>query len=68
MEQEGVGAAEVAEVALVVVLEVEEVAEGATEGVSEGAVVVEVSEVVQGEVDVGGAASEMYIPFKLKHS
>lgn len=56
--QEEVGAAEVAGVALAVVLGVEEVAEEATEGVSEGAVAVGVSEVVQEVVDVGGAASE----------
>lgn len=58
MAQEEVGAAEVAGVALAVVLGVEEVVEEATEGVSEGAVVVGVSEVVQGVVDEDAAASE----------
>ena len=55
VEQGGGGAAEVAEVALVVVLGVEEVAGEVTVGASEGAAVVVVSEVVQGVVDVDGA-------------
>ena len=55
VEQGGAGAAEVAEVALAVVLGVEEVDGEATVGVSEGAAVVAVSEVVQGVVDVDGA-------------
>lgn len=52
VEQEGEGAAEVAEVVLVV----EEVAGEVTVGASEGAAVVVVSEVVQGVVDVDGGA------------
>ena len=56
VEQGGEGAAEVAEVALVVVLGVEEVAGEVTVGASEGAAVVVVSEVVQGVVDVDGGA------------
>lgn len=52
MEQGEAGAAEVAEVALAVVLEVEEVVGEVTVGVSEGAAAVAASEVV----DVDGAA------------
>ena len=56
MEQGGAGAAEVAEVALAVVLGVEEAAGEVTVGVSEGAAVVAVSEGVQGVADVDGVA------------
>lgn len=52
MEQGGGGAAEAAED-----LGAEEVAEGVTAGVLEGAAVLAVSEVAQGVADVDGAAS-----------
>ena len=56
MEQGGAGAAEVAEVALAVVLGVEEVVGEVTVGVFEVAAAVAASEVVRGVADVDGAA------------
>ena len=68
VEQEGGGVAEVVEGALVVGLVVEEVVGEVTVGVSEGAVVVAVSEAPQGVVDADGAASEWTVFILLKET